>query len=325
MVARKVVTNVFACIAHTKKKTAFALSLFAGLALGNVAGAATADDCDRQCLKKFADLYFVALAAHDPAKLPVAANVKFTENNAVLKLGEGHWKAGGKESYRMQIFDPEQGGIGIEAVIPSASGPAVMALRLKIEHQLISEVDAVVTYKASGPIFGPEKLAGTEPAYFWTRTIRPTERNSRYELIAATEGYWRAFETTGTPEYIRAPLLPDTLRTENGLQTTDTTMAIANVPANLLPKGFVPPPDGRIPTGTATEQFDGGIFKGMKIAERRYPVVDVEVGAVLSMARFGATPEGAVVAEFFAITQGKIRQIAAVFTAPTKPSRSPWY
>jgi hypothetical protein len=84
-----------------------------------------------------------------------------------LKLGEGHWKAGGRESYRMQIFDPRQGGIGIEAVIPTAYGPAPMVLRLKVENNLITEVEAIVVYKQGKDNFGaPERLAGTQPSFY---------------------------------------------------------------------------------------------------------------------------------------------------------------
>jgi hypothetical protein len=35
------------------------------------------------------------------------------------------------------------------------------------------------------------------------------ERNSRFELLAAADAYFRSFETNGTPDYIPAPLLPE--------------------------------------------------------------------------------------------------------------------
>ena len=234
---------------------------------------------DRESLRSLADLYFEALAARNPSLLPLTPGCEFTENNTLLELGEGHWRAGGKESYRMQIFDPEQGGIGIEAVIPSYSGPASMALRLKAEDDLISEIEAVVTYKGATPIFAPGHLSGTAPSEFWTRTIRPAERNGRYELIAAAELYWRSAQTMGTPEYVRAPALPDTNRTENGLLMTNSFIPVSALPDSLLPPDFLPPPDGRILTGTLIEQGDRGIIKGMKVTERRYPLVDEEVGA----------------------------------------------
>jgi hypothetical protein len=79
---------------------------------------------------------------------------------------------------------------------------------------------------------------------------------------------------------------------------------------------------------TAAEQFDKGLFKVMRIYDIRFPVVDVERGVVLSIARFGRregapnpTGEIPLVAEFFAVQQGKIREIQVVMT--TLPGNTP--
>ncbi len=40
-------------------------------------------NCDRACLARLADRYFQALAAHNPATLPLAPNVKYTETGIV--------------------------------------------------------------------------------------------------------------------------------------------------------------------------------------------------------------------------------------------------
>jgi hypothetical protein len=47
--------------ASVRKMGAFVLTLLAIFATSTIASAATEGDCDRQCLKKMADLYFVAL------------------------------------------------------------------------------------------------------------------------------------------------------------------------------------------------------------------------------------------------------------------------
>jgi hypothetical protein len=267
-------------------------------------------NCDRQCLKKMSDLYFDAMAKHDPSLLPLSPDVKYAETGRFVRLGEGIWKNAGAPTYRMELFDPQTGGIGVEAVLPDGGVPTVLALRLKIKNHLISEVESIVIHKGDKATFSaPEKLV--EPSLHFTRKIRPAEQNSRYELIAAADAYFRAFETEGTPDYIRAPLLPDTLRFENGIQTTNAAL-------------------GKLPATTAAEQFDTALFKGAKIFDRRYPVVDVEIGAVMSWVRFATSnldgpppPNGGerygdtFVAETFAITQGKIVEIQAAFI-PTK-------
>lgn len=293
----------------------------ASLALGQAAGP---NDCNRACLKQISDQYFEAMAQHNPSSLPLSPGVKYTETGRVLKLGEGIWKKAGRPTYRLELFDPETGGIAVHAVVPDGDVPTIVALRLKVQHRLITEAEAILVPKRNiDPTHmmdlwsSPEKLVGPSPHF--TRKIRPAERNSRYELIAAADAYFRAFETEGTPDYIRAPLLPDTQRFENGEQTTNVTFG------TMLP-----------PT-TAAEQFDSAIFKGAEIDDRRYLVVDTEVGAVQALVRFGdpskpparvgdsTEPLGApFVSEIFAITQGKIVEIQAVFTFPKESIPTPW-
>lgn len=43
--------------------------------------------CDRACLNKLVDTYLAAVVAHDPARAPLAADVKFVENTVPLKPG----------------------------------------------------------------------------------------------------------------------------------------------------------------------------------------------------------------------------------------------
>ena len=98
-------------------------------------------------------------------------------------------------------------------------------------------------------------------------SIREPERDSYYDLIAAADSYWRAFQTNGTPNYHRARLLARLARFENGVQTTGVVR------------------DGQFQT--TQSGFDNGRFLGRNLWDRRYPVVDEERGVVLSIVRFG--------------------------------------
>jgi hypothetical protein len=285
------------------------LSLWACAALG----AADGTKCDRACLKGFVDRYFDALAKHDPRGLAVTPTVKFTENGAQLKLGEGFWKAAGTTTYRMEIYDPEHGDAAAQAVVRENDDLVMFMLRLKVAAQKISEVETIVARKgvSSGEIWAPQTLK--EPSANFTLSIRPAEQSSRFELMAAADAYWRAFETNGTPDYHPAPFLPDANRFENGLQTTNRKL-----------KDWGP--------YTAAEQFDRGLFQGRRIYDRRYPVVDVERGVALSIVRFGykegvklpnmsTANQSPLVAEFFCIHAGKIQEIQVVMT--TMPTTAP--
>jgi len=268
-------------------------------------------DCDRACLQQISDSYFDALAQHNPAAAPFASGAKYSETGRVMKIGEGLWRQAGKSTYRMEIFDPETGGIGIDAVVPDGDVPTIVALRLKVENHKITEAESILVRGDDPAVFhAPEKLV--EVPRYYTRKIRPAEQNSRYELSAAADAYFRAFQTEGTPDYIRAPLLPSTLRFENGVQATNVDLKVHKAT-------------------TAAEQFDNAMFKGTKVYDRRYPVVDLETGVVLALVRFhgpnnppaGATNSrgDAFVAEFFAVEQGKIMQIQATWIQP--PSQLP--
>jgi hypothetical protein len=302
---------------------AVAMSLV--VAVTSTSASAAVNDCDRTCLRKMADLYFDALAQHQPSLLPLSAQVKFTETGRILKLGEGLWKHAGKPTYRCDLLDPQSGGIGVEAVVPENGVPTIVALRLKVENHLITEVESIVIRPSDKAaltiqgfaVYAPELLVA--PSKYFTRKLRPAEQNSRYELTAAADGYFRAFETEGTPDYIKVAALPDTLRFENGVQAANVeTSAVGNIP-------------------TVSAQFDLAMFKGAKVTDRRYPVVDTEIGAVMSLVRFGdgeaepprpkdgSEPRGAAyVSEIFAVTQGKIVEIQAVWVPSLGRLPTPW-
>lgn len=272
-------------------------------------------NCDRECLKHISDLYFEALAQHKPSLLPLAPNVKYTETGKVLRVGEGLWKNAGAPTYRLEVFDPQTGGIGIDAVVPDSGVPTIVGLRLKVENHLVTEIESILVRGDDPSVFhAPEKLV--QPSRYFTRKLRPAEQNSRFELMAAADAYFRAFQTEGTPDYIRAPLLPDTLRFENGVQATNVDLKVHKAT-------------------TAAEQFDNAMFKGTIIYDRRYPVVDTDTGVVMALVRFhnnaAVPPAGssvvrgdAFVCEIFAVTQGKIMEIQATWIQPPDQLPTPF-
>ncbi len=80
----------------------------------SAAAAQSAASCDNACLKGFVDGYIDALSHRDATKLPVAKEVKYTENGRVLDLGEGFWHtAGAPIPYRDYILDPSTGSVAV--------------------------------------------------------------------------------------------------------------------------------------------------------------------------------------------------------------------
>jgi hypothetical protein len=258
--------------------------------------------CDRACLTGFVDSYFKALLAHDAHALPQAAQARITENGAEKSLANTFWDGAAETVFRFDIVNTHRGDTGTEAVIRNADGSKTMyMLRLKVQNGAITQIETIKTNKGEADrLWDPDRLKEVSPAF--KLSIRESQRDSYYDLIAAADSYWRAFQTNGTPAYHRARLLPDSVRFENGVQTTGV---VRDGVFNDTAKGF-----------------DEGRFIGRNIWDRRYPVVDDERGVVLAIVRFGlkagaksqssATANDRLVAEFFAIKNGFIQEIQAV-------------
>jgi hypothetical protein len=273
----------------------------AALAAGATPAVAQAP-CDRACLTTFIDAYFAALIANDASALRQASRARITENGADKKLGDTFWDGAEATVFRFDIVDIARGGTGTQAVIRNADGSKTMhMLRLKVAGGAIAEIETIKANRGEADrLWDPDRLTAVSPDL--QLSIREAERDSYYELIAVAEGYWRAFQTNGTPDYRPARLMPDARRYENGLQTT----------------GLVR--DGAYQS--AQRGFDEGRFLNRNIWDRRYPVVDEERGIVLSIVRFGikggvqsqstVTANDRLVAEFFAVKRGYIQEIQAV-------------
>ncbi len=274
----------------------------AALAAGATAPAQAQSACDRACLTGHIDTYFSALLANDAGKLRQAAQARITDNGAEKKLADTFWPGAEATAWRFDIVNTERGDTGTQTVIRNADGSKTMHMvRLKVLDGAITEIETIRANQGEADrLWDPDRLTEVSPDL--TQSIREAERDSYYDLIATAEGYWRAFQTNGTPAYRPARLLPDTRRFENGLQTT-----------------------GVVRNGeyqTAQRGFDEGRFLNRNIWDRRYPVVDEERGIVLSIVRFGikggatsqsnVTSNDRLVAEFFAVKRGYIQEIQAV-------------
>jgi hypothetical protein len=271
--------------------------------------------CDRACLTGFIDQYVAALLANDTRSLPLAQGAKLTLNDDVVAANRLFWPQAASVQARVDIANPRWGDTGTQAVINNDDGSQyIYAFRLKVQSGRISEVEAILVRNVQeGGLFDLKTLQKANPNF--NVALRPAEQDSYYDLVAAAEGYWRAFNTNGTPEYRPAAFWPGVTRLENGYKTTDVAF-------------------GGNPAMSAAEQFDTGFHAGRNIWDLRYPVVDEEYGVVMSFARFGlktgVTPRHAaqaatrLVAEFFAVRNGQIWDIQAVMINRDESLPSAW-
>jgi hypothetical protein len=104
--------------------------------LGIASTARAAETCDRACLEGFVDQYLAALAAHDPSKLPLTKNARYTENGQELKLGDGMWgPTVSLGTYKLYFADPQAGQVGFFGTIEEHGHPVILGLRLKIDSK----------------------------------------------------------------------------------------------------------------------------------------------------------------------------------------------
>src|SRR5437868_11881144 len=67
-------------------------------------------NCNRACLENLVDQYLAALVAHDPKRLPLSADVRYSENDQLIDLGDGFWKTvENRGNYTHTWADPEFG------------------------------------------------------------------------------------------------------------------------------------------------------------------------------------------------------------------------
>lgn len=282
-------------------------------------------NCSRVYLEGFMNTYLKALLTHNPFTLPLAKKVKYTENGQKLKLGDGIWgPVSGIGAYKLYFADTIAGQIGYFGVVEENGHPAIIAIRLKVENQLISEIETIIARKVQDSWVKPEAL--TDKPVFREK-LTDIERRSRKDLIAITNSYFEGLEqATGK----LTPFDPNCTRIENG-----------NITANN-PNG-----DNPINKMTAGEQFNTGFSKFIThIRERRFPIVDEERGLVYAIIFFDHagtvkkvkltdgstlivpppydTPYTFMIGELFKIKNGKIYRIEAVLLSVPYGMPSGW-
>jgi hypothetical protein len=317
-------------------------------------------NCDRACLEGFVDTYLDAWIARDPKKLPLARNVKFTENGQQLELGDGSWNvAVGKGRYRLFVTDTQTGQVTVITTVTEdgpAQGPSIasmLALRLKVQNRQISEVEALFVRPAANAGGGGGRGGGNatpppppaarletlgRPHPLFVEPIPAAERMSRADLVSVANMYFTGMQKNdGLGVY---PFTDDCERFENATQTTNT-----ETPAGQTR------PDPKTAIGYSSqwgcmEQFKSGLIHFVtRIRDRRYVAVDPERGLVFAFAFFdhmagktrtytrsdGRTITGGPtapwtweIAEIFRIEKGKIRRIEAILTQPPYGMQSGW-
>ena len=303
----------------------FAALAAAVLALGG-STASAAGTCGRACLVGAMDRYLAAMVAHDPGRLKVAPDVRFTEDGAPMQLGDGLWRTnGGLGPFRLDFDDPQSGQAGALVTVQENGNIALMAIRLKLVGGRISQVESVLARKGELQSLQTDLLQ--EPLPIFTEDVPKDRRSSRAELEKITNLYFDAIEKADGSV---VPFAEDGFRIENGVRTCNNptpTTAGAN------------PDFARLRGMHCADQLSTKIFTYIaSVRPRRIEVVDVDKGLAIAFVRFqhpgnvlfvdtpangrvsqeknpwAIRPTSALIAELFKIEDHKIQRVMAVIT-----------
>ncbi len=284
-------------------------------------------DCDRACLNGFLDQLIAAMVKHDSSTLPLARDVKYTENGQLLKIGDGFWgTASSLPTYKIYADDPQAGQAMFMGVLKENGAPVIFCVRLKIELHRITEIEAIIARKEAGSIAQPENLVTPNPIF--SETVPPTQRRSRQNMIAIANSYFNAIEK-GHASYV--PFDSNCNRIESGVQTTNNKQLATN-------------PDSVLGLGCADQIKTRNFQPDTLIRDRRFAVIDEERGLVFVLGFFdhdatlrsyqladGRTvkqtrtaPWTWEIAEMFKIQDGKIMRVEALVNTGIYGMKAGW-
>jgi hypothetical protein len=148
-------------------------------------------ECTRDSLKGITDNFLTALESHNPSGVPLASNVRYTENGIEVPAGKGVWETIEKITFKRGMVDTKKCGTHTQTVIQEKDQekPTLYGVRLKVEEEKISEIEAIVV-RGEQVLGVPEILATKDQDW---DILPPEQRSSRLAMMAAADDYFELF------------------------------------------------------------------------------------------------------------------------------------
>ena len=254
--------------------------------------AAQAAECDRACLRGMITKYVEAMVAHTPQSLPLAPNVRFTEDSRELPLGEGAWKTVTRAgTFRQDYLDVRRGIAASHVELHEEGGQLQYSVILRVVDEKITGIETLINRVTPASRFQPDSLGKPLPRI--NDPVPAAKRMSRAELIRVALTYTEGLRIGNFADV--TPFAKDAYRVENGVFIAGEGCARATCPG-LYTQRVILHPD--------------------VIAS--VAAVDEEAGIVLLWMNFGYTnsygPNNALVTfEAFKIWGGEIQVVNAFF------------
>jgi hypothetical protein len=173
--------------------------------------------CDRECLRGMVTQVLYALVDHDSSRLPVAANLRVTEDGIekpLAKIGLVNTVTR-LRGYRQDIIDERAGQSIAGVLVEEAGAPVILIVRVRVEGEKISELELVAARsRAEGLSFTIDTF--NAPSEEMSFVPRPSQLASREQAIEIALHYPKGLNSTETFASVGTPFAPLTRRVENG-------------------------------------------------------------------------------------------------------------
>ena len=261
-------------------------------------------DCDRACLKSMITRYVDAMVAHDSSRLPLAPNVRFTEDSQDLKLGQGLWKTVTKKGdFRQDYIDLKKQIAASHVMLFEENAQVLYSVVLRVADQKITGIETLVDRIMPNGKFKPDSLE--KPLKGMSELVPAGKRMPRADMIRAALLYPEGLRI-GNFTDAKTPFAKEAYRVENGSFIAGEGGPRANAPGMFTQKIMLHPD-----------------------VKPSVAVVDEEEGIVLLWMNFGDTnsygPGNALVTfEAFKTWGGEIHAINAFFRILPKDTQRGW-
>lgn len=255
------------------------LSFFFSL-LGSTQTIAQNRECDESCLSDIARQYMAEVYRENPSieaarqtandvvirdysALPWGEQVRFTENNVAMMIGEGFWGAArGDMEELLVLADEATGNVLWYGITEEHEQAAYHGMRLKVVDRRITEVETYFGREGT-----PDLFAGTENYSLdsiFTEALPEDQRRTRQRMTVIANGYLETKQENDGR--LLAGFAENCTRVTNGIDVT-----FGNYWAADIARG-------------CEAQFREAIYKPVdRIRARRFPIINEETGVVVAL------------------------------------------
>lgn len=236
--------------------------------------------CTRGGLQNAVDLYIDAQTKGDRSGLPLPMGMGYWENAAPADINAGIINTPMEIDHHRSLFDEATCQTFTEVIVTDEANPYVLGTRMRINHEMIAEIEIVWTTTGYW-LFDDEAYLNYSSTENWD-PIPAEARDSRGTLVAAANAYLDAF-LEGKIDQV--PWGFPCVRIEGGAYT------------------------GK---GSPADSCEVGVPAGVNIANRHF-VVDEVLGSVVVYCTFGAGGpnggSGSADTHLFRVENGKLRYV----------------